>query len=116
LRAFAEEHASGELSFSTEVVAFEQDEEGVVATLLNRANGDKALIRAEYMIAADGAHSRIRRELGVKMLGRENVYESVNILLDADLRPWTAHRPAAIYFIENPAMRGTFLTINPANR
>ena len=28
LRAFAEQHAAGELSFSTEVVAFEQDEEG----------------------------------------------------------------------------------------
>ena len=50
------------------------------------------------------------------MLGRESVYDSVNILLDADLRPWTAHRPAALYFIENPTMRGTFLTINPANR
>ena len=116
LRAFAEQHAAGELSFSTEVVAFEQDEEGVVVTLLNRANGDKELVRAEYMIAADGAHSRVRMGLGVKMLGRESVYDSVNILFDADLRPWTAHRPAALYFIENPAMRGTFLTINPANR
>ena len=33
LRAFAEQHAVGELSFSTEVIAFEQDEEGVVVTL-----------------------------------------------------------------------------------
>ena len=66
LRASAEQHAAGELSFSTEVVAFEQDEDGVVATVLNRATGDKALIRAEYVIAADGAHSRIRRELGVR--------------------------------------------------
>ena len=36
------------------------------------------------------------------MLGEENVYDSVNILLNADLRPWTADRPAALYFIEQP--------------
>ena len=73
-------------------------------------------MRAEYVIAADGGRSRIRRELGVKMLGEQNVYDSVNILLNADLRPWTSHRPAALYFIENPAIRATFLTINPADR
>jgi putative polyketide hydroxylase len=115
LRAFAEQHTLGELSFSTEVIAFEQDEEGVVVTL-SHANGTSTLVRAEYVIAADGARSRIRRELGVKMLGEQNVYDSVNILLNADLRPWTSHRPAALYFIENPAIRATFLTINPADR
>jgi putative polyketide hydroxylase len=50
------------------------------------------------------------------MLGQENVYDSVNILLNADLRPWTADRPAALYFIEHPKMRGTFLTINGIDR
>src|SRR6202011_2025861 len=40
----------------------------------------------------------------------------VNILLNADLRPWTADRPAALYFIEHPQMRGTFLTINGIDR
>ena len=44
------------------------------------------------------------------MLGQQNVYDSVNILKNADLRPWTSHRTAALYFIENPAMRATFLT------
>jgi hypothetical protein len=50
------------------------------------------------------------------MLGREDVYESVNILLNADLTPWTAHRPAGLYFIENQKIRGTFLTINATDR
>jgi 2-polyprenyl-6-methoxyphenol hydroxylase-like FAD-dependent oxidoreductase len=41
------------------------------------------------MIAADGAQSRVRRAMGVEMLGQRDVYDSVNILINADLRPWT---------------------------
>ena len=36
--------------------------------------------------------------------------------MKADLTPWTAHRPAALYFIENPRLRATFLTINGIDR
>ena len=88
----------------------------VTATLVDRASGAQEQVRAQYVIAADGAQSAVRQQLGVPMLGQENVYDSVNILLNADLRPWTADRPAALYFIEHPQMRGTFLTINGIDR
>ena len=73
-------------------------------------------MRATYVIAADGAQSRIRRKLGTRMLGRANVYDSVNILFNADLTAWTAHRPAGLYFIENDRIRGSFPTINARDR
>ncbi|HKD76669.1 MAG TPA: FAD-dependent monooxygenase, partial [Ktedonobacterales bacterium] len=69
-----------------------------------------------YVIAADGAHSRIRQQLGARMLGRADVYDSINILFNADLRAWTAHRPAPLYFIENDRIRGSLLTINAHDR
>jgi putative polyketide hydroxylase len=115
LRAFAEKHPLARLRFNAELVKCEQDADGVTVTIADRANGDggeTTIVRAQYVIAADGAQSRLRRQLGVRMLGKEDVYDSVNILLNADLSPWTAHRPAALYFIENPQMRATFLTIN----
>ena len=84
--------------------------------LADRVNGTETLVRAQYLIAADGAQSRIRRMLGVHMLGREQVYDSVNILFNADLRPWTADRPSALYFVEQPDLRATFLTINASDR
>ncbi len=65
--------------------------------------------RARYMIAADGAQSRIRSALGIAMHGQKDVYDSVNVLIVADLREWTNHRPAALYFIENEGLRATFL-------
>lgn len=116
LRSFAERQTAGQLAFSTEATAFDQEDDGVVVALVNHVTGEKRSVRAAYVIAADGAQSRIRRELGVKMLGRENVYDSVNIVLNADLTPWTAHRPSALYFIENEKIRGTFLTINATDR
>jgi putative polyketide hydroxylase len=116
LRWFAEKQGGGKLVFSTEAVAFEQREDGVVVTLVDRASGERRDVRAAYVIAADGAQSGIRHKLSVKMLGRENVYDSVNIVLNADLTPWTAHRPSALYFIENDKIRGTFLTINATDR
>jgi putative polyketide hydroxylase len=116
LRRFAEQQPDSELRFSAEVTSCEQHDAGVTATLVDRASGTQSQVRAQYLIAADGAQSTIRQQLGVRMLGEEDVYDSVNILLNADLRPWTSDRPAALYFIEHPRMRATFLTINGIDR
>src|SRR5262245_62034431 len=112
LRKAAEQHGADRLAFSTEAISFEQGNDRVDVTLLDRISGERRNVRAKYVVAADGAQSRLRRQLGVRMLGREDVYDSVNILLNADLTQWTSHRPAALYFIENDRIRGTFLTIN----
>jgi putative polyketide hydroxylase len=116
LRGFAERQGLGELRFDTEVAAVQQDAAAVMATLVDHAAGTEIPVRAQYLIGADGAQSPIRRMLGVTMTGREAVYDSVNILFNADLRPWTAHRPAALYFVEQPDLRATFLTINAVDR
>jgi putative polyketide hydroxylase len=116
LRRFAERLGPGELSFGTELLGFEQDDAGVTATLLDRGTGAETRARAQYLIAASGAESPIRKSLGVAMIGREAVYESVNILLRADLTPWTWERPATLYFIEQPRLKATSLTINGVDR
>jgi putative polyketide hydroxylase len=116
LRAFAEAQVWGAIRFKAEVTTCEQDPKGVTVNIVDRRDGREMNMRAQYVIAADGAQSRLRRQLGVQMIGRQNVYESVNILFNADLRPWTAHRPAALYFVEHPKIRATFLTINGVDR
>jgi 2-polyprenyl-6-methoxyphenol hydroxylase-like FAD-dependent oxidoreductase len=116
LRRFAEAQQRGELRFNAELSSVTQDEHGVDAVLTDRVTGDTTKVRAGYVIAADGAKSAIRRMLNVRMIGRERVYDSVNIVFNADLRPWTADRPAALYFVEQPDLRATFLTINARDR
>ncbi len=116
LRTFAEQQRLGELRFNAELTTSRRTRTASRQRSPIATTGKTNQVRAQYLIAADGAQSRVRRELGVRMLGREDVYDSVNVLLNADLRPWTAHRPAALYFIENPRMRATFLTINGIDR
>ncbi len=116
LRRCAERQPLGELRFDTELTKFEQDDTGVLATLTSTKSGETEQVRARYLIAADGAQSRVRATLGIAMQGERDVYDSVNVLLEADLRPWVQDRPSALYFIENEEMRATFLTINAHDR
>jgi 2-polyprenyl-6-methoxyphenol hydroxylase-like FAD-dependent oxidoreductase len=116
IRRFAEAAGPGVLRFNTELTSFSQNNGGVTGTLTDRVTGEETAVSARYLIAAEGAQSRVRRALGVQMIGEEKVYDSVNILFNADLRQWTEHRPSALYFVEQPELRGTFLTINGTDR
>jgi putative polyketide hydroxylase len=116
IRRFAEAAGPGELRFNTEMTAFSQRPGAVTGTLTDRTNGAETPFTARYLIAAEGAQSRVRRALGVKMAGEEKVYDSVNILFNADLTEWVEHRPSALYFVEQDDLRATFLTINGRDR
>ena len=116
IRRFAEAAGPGTLRFNTELTSFSQRPGAVTGLLTDRATGEETPFTARYLIAAEGAQSRVRRALAVKMVGEENVYDSVNILFHADLTQWVAHRPAALYFVEQEDLRATFLTINGRDR
>jgi putative polyketide hydroxylase len=116
IRRFAEAAGPGTLRFNTELTSFSQRPGAVTGLLTDRATGEETPFTARYLIAAEGAQSRVRRALAVKMIGEENVYDSVNILFHADLTQWVAHRPAALYFVEQEDLRATFLTINGRDR
>jgi 2-polyprenyl-6-methoxyphenol hydroxylase-like FAD-dependent oxidoreductase len=116
IRRFAESTEPGTLRFNTEMMSFSQRPGAVTGTLTDRVTGTETPFTARYLIAAEGAQSRVRRALAVKMIGEEEVYDSVNILFHADLTQWVEHRPAALYFVEQQDLRGTFLTINGRDR
>jgi 2-polyprenyl-6-methoxyphenol hydroxylase-like FAD-dependent oxidoreductase len=116
MRRFAEAAAPGELRFNTEMTSFAQTADGVTGTLTDRTTGEEIKFKARYLIAAEGAQSKVRRALGVAMEGKEKVYDSVNILFNANLTQWVKDRPAALYFVELDDLRATFLTINGTDR
>jgi putative polyketide hydroxylase len=116
MRRYAEAAGLGELRFNTEMTSFSQEPDGVRGLLTDRITSEQAPFTARYLIAAEGAQSRVRRALGTKMIGEEKVYDSVNILFQADLTQWVKDRPAALYFVELADLRATFLTINGTDR
>lgn len=106
----------GDLRFNTELVSFEQDASGVSAVMLERASGVQSTVRADYMLAADGAGSRVRDELDVTVSGRGSLGHLLNILFLADLREFVRDREFSICVIERPELRGLFTSINNRDR
>src|SRR6266567_476831 len=106
----------GDLRFYTEMLSFEQDETGVTAIIVDRASGTQSTVRADYMIAADGAGSRVRDALVVSVSGSGTLGHLLNILFLADLREFVRDREFSICLIERPDMRGLFTSINNSDR
>lgn len=64
--------------------------------------GTERVISAEYVVAADGANSRIRSMMGVKMQGNPAMQHLVNIhFMAPGLRPLLLGREAMLYFVFN---------------
>ena len=107
LKECAEEHGAS-IRFATECLAFEQDAAGVTATIRHRDSGETHTVRAQYLIAADGAHSRIRSALGVGMRGHGTFSKSVTIYFRANLRPLLDGKLWAVVYANHPQLRGFF--------
>lgn len=71
-----------EIVRGAEVVGLSQDADGVTLTVAGPAGTRTE--RAAYVVGCDGAHSAVRRELGVPFVGRE--YETRITLADVRLR------------------------------
>jgi len=102
------EELGADLRFATEMTSFEQDDNGVTAHIKHRDTGETATVRARYMLAADGAHSRVRERLGIRMLGRGVFSNSVTIYFRGDVGPLLRGRNLSVIYVINPVLRGFF--------
>jgi len=107
LRKRAEE-LGAELRFATEMVSFEQDAQGVNAVIRERDSGKTQTVRAQYMVAADGAHSRVRQRLGIRMLGHGTFSKSITIYFRARLAPLVEGHKWAVVYVLNRQLSGFF--------
>nr|WP_202509741.1 FAD-dependent monooxygenase [Streptomyces sp. SID5643] len=90
------------LRFQNEYLSHTQDADGVTATVRDRLRGDTYEIRAKYLIGADGGRSRVAADTGLPMGGQMGVAGSINIVFEADLSKYTAHRPSTLYWVLAP--------------
>ncbi|WP_433682828.1 FAD-dependent monooxygenase [Nocardia sp. CA-119907] len=96
--------------YGTRLLSFDQDADGVTAHL-----DDGQTIRADYLVAADGVHSGVRKALGIGTNGPGALGNpKMNILFHADLRPYTQGRQFVACDITTPSAPGILMTIDGA--
>jgi 2-polyprenyl-6-methoxyphenol hydroxylase-like FAD-dependent oxidoreductase len=115
LRARAVERGA-DVRFGTEVESFDQDDAGVTAVLVERESGVRREVRADYMIAADGAGGRTRERLGIATTGRGAMGNLLNVLLRVDLTELVRGREFSLCNVENEHVRGTWVAIDNHTR
>jgi 2-polyprenyl-6-methoxyphenol hydroxylase-like FAD-dependent oxidoreductase len=94
--------------FGTELVGFDQDDAGVTAVIRPRDGGAERTVRADYLVAADGAHSRVREHQGIDMPGRPGFADCVTIYFKADVRELLGDRNLSVVYVNHPEVLGFF--------
>ena len=102
-------YPTAQVRFGTELVDFDQDDEGVTTVLRDLATGATSLVRSWFLVAADGAHSTIRTALGIRMDGPDHLEEIISVLFRAPLGRVLGDRRYGIYLITHPDASGVFV-------
>jgi putative polyketide hydroxylase len=115
-RRGAEATGLSELRFGHDVTHVDARDDRVVVDVQERATGRGYRVEAEYLLAADGAASGIRDELGITLDGPRGLGHFVNVYFRADLDRWVADRPALLFWVASGDVRGVFQPLDARGR
>ena len=110
------EALGADIRYSTELMSFEQDNSGVTATIRDLRTGVESLVRAGYMVAADGNRSPIRERLGIGLHGPGTLSHNMAMVFEADLEQTLQGRSLALYYLQNPDFTGAFINTTERDR
>lgn len=90
------------IAMNTEYLGHVQDADGVTVELLDRLANRRHVVRAKYLVGADGAKSKVVEDLGLPLEGHLARAGTHYTLFRADLSRYVAHRPSILYWIVTP--------------
>ena len=97
----------------TQVTAYTQDNEGVVATAADLDAGTTRTIRCRFMVGCDGGSSGVRKQMGAKLEGTAVIQRVQSTYIRAPrLREMIPGKPAWSYYSVNPRRCGTMFAID----
>ncbi|QBD81208.1 FAD-dependent oxidoreductase [Ktedonosporobacter rubrisoli] len=112
----AAQKLGSELHFGCELRSFEQTPDGILATIREVATGKQKTIHADYLVVADGARSRLRQQLGIKMQSRWSSEQNISIYFHADLSNLMPEKPFFTCLVTHPEASGILLPANNRDR
>lgn len=105
------------LRFHHRMVSFRQRENDVEILVENRTSGQEYTIIADYMIAADGANSIVRKQLEIPVAsGNGPCTDLLNIYFEADLEQLVKGKEFSQFLVDTAEITGFLLTINNKNK
>lgn len=100
-----------EVRYGVQVESFTHDDTGVVATLTDLDHGASSEVTADYLLAADGTHSPVRKQLDIKTSGMGPL--PIFVVFVYFRAPWRQYVPhlghGDAVSIDNPKVTGIFL-------
>lgn len=106
--------------FSTEVVSFTQDAEGVTVEARSTETGEPISVRGSWLVAADGARSTVREHVGIGLdgvatlaYGLSQRWKCDRTRLPAHAQPEVANRFGAFFIVsDDPSLPPTSPVVN----
>jgi len=89
---------------------------GVALEVKDRSTGALECLTGRALVAADGAASLIRGELGLRLEGPQNLSHIVNCYFRADIEHHIGERKGVLFFVSNEAVRGVLQPLDGAGR
>lgn len=114
-----EEAGVADLRFSHRLASFVQDEDGVTATVVEVHSGVSYQVRADYLLGADGARSKVAEALALPFEGQmgtggdAGIGEVIYVWFKGDLARYCAHRPGAMFWSTDMYNGATFVNVAP---
>ncbi|MBJ3775331.1 FAD-dependent oxidoreductase [Acuticoccus mangrovi] len=109
LRRFVGRFPHAEIRYGTELLDFEELEDGVIADI-GLPDGTFKKIAADYLVGTDGAASTVRHKLGIEMHGRPVLTYTTNVIFRCRDLP-SLHDKGKAYRFIFIGPEGTWLTI-----
>ena len=89
--------------FDTTFVSFEDKGiDGVFTTLLDQVCKKEYVVHSKYLFGADGARSRIVKQLNLPLIAQPGGGVAINVLVKADLSRLIEHRQGNLHWVMQP--------------
>jgi 2-polyprenyl-6-methoxyphenol hydroxylase-like FAD-dependent oxidoreductase len=84
LQKFARSQPGVSLHYGHRLEGFEQDADGVTATVVDEADARRITYRAKFLVGCDGGRSTVREQLDIGMQGKGVLTHTTNVIFRCD--------------------------------
>ncbi|HKU95287.1 MAG TPA: FAD-dependent oxidoreductase [Vineibacter sp.] len=113
LRDYAVNALGVDIAFDSELTALVDRGTDVDASLRHPLTGEQHRLRARFVVGCDGARSAVRKSIGIKLRGDDNLSRTRSVYLRSHaLKTQLSRRPAWMTWIVNGERRGNVIALD----